>query len=89
MTPGGAAVVYDLAPPIQFVALKIKNLSQADKNNLNNFIQNTVNWASNIFDYTDDQNNEHNGCRFWFDDLNFAQTSHQLYAEELVLAVGI
>ena len=89
MTPGGRAIVGDLAPPVQFIELVIKHLAEADKTALLNFIQNQANGAVNTFDFTDDTNVQYDACRFWFDDIDCAQTSPQRSSENLRLAGGI
>lgn len=89
LTPGGKADVEDLGPELQFITLVLKNLSLANKNSLDDFIRNTVNWATNYFDFTDDQGIEYEDCLFWFNDWEPSQRRNQLFDEEIFIAVGI
>ncbi len=89
MTPGGSADVEDLGPELEFVELKIRNLSLADKTSLENFIRNIANWATNYFDFTDDQGTEYDSCLFWEGKLRHSQKGFQLFNEDILIAVGI
>jgi hypothetical protein len=87
VTPGGAAIVYNLGVTIQFLTLIIKNLSPTDRAAIANLIDDRTDGASNTFDFTDDDGNTYDSCRFWFDDYDFRQDNPMLYSESLLIRV--
>ena len=88
-TPGGAAIVYDLlTDPVELLTLLIRDLTSANKISLVDFIEITVNWASNTFDFDDDRGNQFDGVRFWFDEHDFRRPRGiELFNEDLRLRV--
>ena len=84
---GGTPVVYNLGSTQEILSLSTELLSLADKDSLLSFLNNTVDWASKSFDLTDDQGNQYDSCRFWFDDLERTQRDYQLYDFELTILV--
>lgn len=88
-TPAGTAIVYDLLPAaIEFISLIIRDLSAANKASLVSYIETTVNWASDTFDFDDDRGNQFNSVRFWFDEHDFRRPRGiELFNENLRLRV--
>lgn len=89
VTPAGVAIVYDLlTDPVELLTLLIRDLTSANKIALVDFIEITVNWASDTFDFDDDRSNQFNGVRFWFDEHDFRRPRGiELFNEDLVLRV--
>ena len=89
VTPGGTAIVYDLLTnAVVFITLIIRDMDSTDHTALVNFIETTVNWASDTFDLDDDRGNQFNSVRFWFDSHDFRRPRGiELFNEELQLRV--
>lgn len=88
-TPGGTAIVYDLlSNPIQEIVLIIRDMDSTDHTALVSFIETTVNWASDTFDFDDDRGNQFNSVRFWFNEHDFRRARGiELFNEDLLLRV--
>lgn len=87
-TPGGKAIVYNLANSVQWLTLIIKNLKTADRTSLLDFIQTTVDFSSNTFDLTDDAGTQYDSCLFWIDNADFVNVINDLFEEELLIRVS-
>ena len=87
ITPGGTITSYDLGPDLQFIELNIRVISQTDKENLVDFIEDDANWRENTFDFDDDQGVEYNTCRFMLDRHDFVQNPLRRYSEIIEIRV--
>lgn len=88
-TPGGAAIVQELGPRVQFLRWNIKNLDVADKIILYNFFNDTANWGLYSFDYQDVNGKLFHGCRFWQPEDDFREQDYkELYGENIVIRVN-
>lgn len=85
---GGGQAVYDLGGTIEYVPLKIRSLSSANKTSLLNFIVTTCNFRANTFDFTDDQSTDYNTCRFDIDSVRFSQAFLNNFQEDILLRLG-
>jgi len=85
-TADGSVFVYDKQTVIRTLTLGLK-CSQAEKDDLDAFFENTVKGALNTFTYTDHQGISHTGCRFTNPTLSWAKTPGAMWETTLTIEV--
>jgi hypothetical protein len=83
----GTVKQQGLGPARQEIVLSIKNLPAADKTSLYNYIENTIQWGKNSFDFDDDQGVEYSNCRLVTGKIANKQYKLNLYSDELHIIV--
>lgn len=71
----------------QEIFFSFANLSEADKIGLYNYIENTVQWGANNFDFDDDQGVEYSNCRLITSRTAGEQHNLNLYRDKLYIVV--
>lgn len=87
VTPGGTAIIDNLGPTVQWLELKINLLSAADKTGLVDFIENTVGWNDDTFEFDDGKGVSYQSVRFWFTEHDFQETTLDRFEEVLLLRI--